>query len=66
VRELELIRLYGSRVLAITLNTSRLTMSEARIFQEKIAQETGLPVILPLEDGMDRLSDIVKAYITNQ
>jgi len=63
-RELELIRLYGSRVLAITLNTSKLTMTEARIFQEKITRETGLPVILPLEDGMGELSDIVKAYIT--
>ena len=65
-RELELIRLYGSRVLAITLNTSKLTTDEARMFRQKIAQETGLPVILPLEDGMDELSDIVKAYITRQ
>ncbi|HVV03958.1 MAG TPA: DUF1611 domain-containing protein [Puia sp.] len=65
-RELELIRLYDSRVLAITLNTSKLTLTEARIFQKKIALETGLPVILPLEDGMDGLSDIVKAYITRQ
>jgi uncharacterized NAD-dependent epimerase/dehydratase family protein len=66
VRELELIRLYGGRVLAITLNTSRLTTDEARMFRQKIAQETGLPVILPLEDGMDELSDIVKTYITRQ
>jgi len=65
-RELELIRLYGSRVLAITLNTSKLTTDEARMFRQKIAQETELPVILPLEDGMDELSDIVKAYITRQ
>ncbi|HVU58855.1 MAG TPA: DUF1611 domain-containing protein [Puia sp.] len=65
-RELELIRLYGSRVLAITLNTAKLSVSEARIYQEKIAQETGLPVILPLEDGVDRLSDIVKEYISKK
>jgi len=63
MRELELIRLYGSKVLAITLNTSKLSRTEARIFQEKIGQETGLPVILPLEDGVDELSAIVKAYI---
>jgi uncharacterized NAD-dependent epimerase/dehydratase family protein len=62
-RELELIRLYGARVLAITLNTARLTIDEARVFQEKIARESGLPVVLPLEDGMDRLSEIVKEYI---
>jgi len=66
MRELELIRLYGSRVLAITLNTSKLATGEARVFQQKIAQETRLPVILPLEDGMDELSDIVKTYITRQ
>jgi len=62
-RELQMIRLYGSQVLAITLNTSGLSATEARIFQEKIGQETGLPVILPLEDGMERLSEIVKTYI---
>jgi uncharacterized NAD-dependent epimerase/dehydratase family protein len=65
-RELELIRLYGSQVLAITLNTSNLNPTEARIFQKKIGQETGLPVILPLEDGMHGLSDIVKTYIATQ
>lgn len=65
-RELELIRLYGTQVLAITLNTSNLTVAEARIFQEKIARETELPVILPLEDGMDGLSEVVKTYITSK
>jgi uncharacterized NAD-dependent epimerase/dehydratase family protein len=62
-RELELIRLYGSRVLAITLNTGKLTAEEARGHQERLENEFGLPVILPLEDGMHRLSGIVQEYV---
>jgi uncharacterized NAD-dependent epimerase/dehydratase family protein len=62
-RELELIRLYGSRVLAITLNTAKLTAEEARRHQERLEKEFGLPVILPLEDGMSRLSGIVGEYV---
>jgi len=63
-RELELIRLYGSHVLAITLNTAKLTAEEARTHREKLEKEFSLPVILPLEDGMDRLSGIVQEYVT--
>jgi uncharacterized NAD-dependent epimerase/dehydratase family protein len=62
LRELELIRLYGSRVLAITLNTAKLSPEEARAYQVQYEKEYGLPVILPLEEGMDRLSGIVQEY----
>jgi len=61
-RELELIRLYGPRVLAITLNTAKLSPEEARAYQAQYEKEYGLPVILPFEEGMDRLSGIVQEY----
>ena len=64
-RELDLINLYGAKVLAITLNTSKLTIEEARDWQKRLEAAHGLPVILPLEDGMQRLSGIVSDYITN-
>lgn len=64
LRELELIRLYGSRVLAITLNTAGLTPEKARGCREELEKEYGIPVILPLEEGMDRLSGIVQDHIT--
>ncbi len=63
-RELDLIRLYGSRVLAITLNTAKLSPEEARSWKAQYEKEYGLPVILPLEEGMDRLSGIVQEYVT--
>jgi uncharacterized NAD-dependent epimerase/dehydratase family protein len=63
IRELELIRLYGSRVLAITLNTEDLTLEEAQSYKAQYEKEYGLPVILPLEEGMSRLSDVVQEYI---
>jgi uncharacterized NAD-dependent epimerase/dehydratase family protein len=64
-RELELIRLYGSRVLAITLNTAKISLAEARAYREQLEKEHGLPVILPLEEGMERLSGIVREYVSN-
>jgi uncharacterized NAD-dependent epimerase/dehydratase family protein len=60
-----LIRLYGSRVLAVTLNTAKLSLAEARACQQQLEKEYGLPVILPLEDGMERLSGIVQEYVHN-
>ena len=62
-REIELIRLYGSRVLAITLNTTGLDIDEARAYKVQYEKKFGLPVILPLEEGVGRLVDVVKEYI---
>ena len=65
-RELELIRLYGSQVLAITLNTDKLTLEEAQAYKAQYEKEYGLPVVLPLEEGMDRLSGVIQEYVTTE
>ena len=62
-RDLELIRLYGSCVIAITLNTSRLSLEEALAYKAQYEKEFGLPVILPLEEGVDVLAGVVKEYV---
>ena len=57
--EVELVRLLGSRVLAITLSHEGLASTEAHQARDRIGRETGLPTFLPLMDGVDDLADLV-------
>ncbi len=57
--EVELIRLYGAKVIAITLNTLGLTGEESKAWQQKYGTELKLPVIRPLEEGVQRIVDLV-------
>jgi uncharacterized NAD-dependent epimerase/dehydratase family protein len=59
--ELQLINLYGSKTVAITLNTSGLTPEQADAFQSKYQQEYGVLTIQPLKDGV---TEIVKAIVS--
>ncbi|HWB26811.1 MAG TPA: DUF1611 domain-containing protein [Chitinophagaceae bacterium] len=62
-REIGLIQLYGSKVLAIALNTEHLTIEEALAYKEKYRQQFGIPVVLPLEEGGAELAGIIKNYV---
>jgi len=57
--EVELVRLMGSRVLAITLSQEGLEPAAAQQARDRIGRETGLPTFLPLLDGMDDLAELV-------
>ena len=61
--ELELIRLYGSQTLALTLNGSELTKSELQAEQKNLEKRLGLPVVCPKEEGMGRLVLVVKEFL---
>ena len=61
--EVELIRAYGSEVIALTLNTQRLSLNEARRHQRQLQQELELPVLLPMEDGLDKLVKLIRGLI---
>jgi uncharacterized NAD-dependent epimerase/dehydratase family protein len=61
--EIELIKMYGSEVIAVTLNTTDLTPEEAREHQRKLRTELGIPVVLPLEDGVGEIVEVVKKKI---
>jgi uncharacterized NAD-dependent epimerase/dehydratase family protein len=61
--EIELIRIYGAPTVAITLNTAKLTEQQAREYASEKEKELGIPVVLPLEDGVDRLVAIFKDMI---
>jgi uncharacterized NAD-dependent epimerase/dehydratase family protein len=53
--EIELIRLYGSKVIAVALNTELCSEEEASAFQQQYEQKLGIPVILPLKEGCARI-----------
>lgn len=62
-REIQLIQLYGAKVLAITINTEHLSRDEAFKYKVQYEAEFGIPAILPLEeDGPQQLAAVVKQY----
>ncbi|MFB9862611.1 DUF1611 domain-containing protein [Rufibacter immobilis] len=64
--EIQLIELYGAKVLALTLNTAGLTLEQAREYQRQYQEELGLPVVLPLEDGVEPIIDLVKEIVNKE
>ncbi len=61
--EIALIKIYGAPTVAITVNTAKMTEQEAREYAAQKEKELGIPIILPLEDGVDRLVAVFKDMI---
>lgn len=64
--EIALISMYGAPTIALTLNTAKMTSDEARKYAQNYEQSLGIPVVLPLEDGLDRLVPVLKQLIEKQ
>jgi uncharacterized NAD-dependent epimerase/dehydratase family protein len=64
--EVKLIELYGADVLAVTLNGERVTAAQLEESQRALQGELGLPVIRPLEEGLDGLMPVVRRYLQEQ
>jgi len=64
--ELELIRLYGARTLAITLNGRDASDAEVIAFQQRSGAVHGVPVVRPLEEGLGALLPVVRRYLADQ
>ena len=62
-QEIALIGMYGAPTVALTLNTYKMTLPEAREYAVKYERELCIPVVLPLEDGVDRLVPIFRDMI---
>ncbi|MBT32058.1 MAG: hypothetical protein CMO01_20555 [Thalassobius sp.] len=58
--EIALIKMYGVKTLAITLNTYGLAPNEIKEVQKEYAERTGIPVILPLQEGVDEITELLK------
>ena len=64
--ELALIRMYGSEPLGLALNTQNLSRAEAQAWQTRYTRELGLPVVLPIEEGVEGLLPNIQALIRSQ
>ena len=61
-QEIELISLLGAEVLAVTLNEEGIE-GEAENVRRSLAQELGIPVVLPLRGGMEEVVAAIKSRI---
>lgn len=64
--EISLVGMYGSRVLAVALNTEDCTQQEALELQRSYEEKLGIPVILPLSEGCQRIVPMLKALLPDQ
>lgn len=61
--EIELIKLLGSKTLAVTLNSYNMTTEEIGKYQKELQEKIQIPVIRPLEDGVSSLIETIKTQI---
>jgi uncharacterized NAD-dependent epimerase/dehydratase family protein len=61
--EIALITMYGASTVAVTINTSQMAASEAKLYAEEQERELGIPVVLPLEEGVERLVPVFSRLI---
>jgi uncharacterized NAD-dependent epimerase/dehydratase family protein len=61
--EMELVKFYGSKVIAIVLNTQDCTKDEAFAFQKEYQARLGIPVLLPIEEGVEPIIPFIKELL---
>ena len=61
--EIELIAMYGSKVIALALNTELCTDEEAVAFQKQYEAELNIPVLLPIQEGVEKLMPVIRTLL---
>ena len=61
--EIELIQKLGSKVIAVAVNTEHCTDEEAYAYQKEYTASLGLPVLLPIQEGVAPVIPILKALM---
>lgn len=64
--EIALIAMYGARVLAVTLNSHGLSAAALAAECERLEAELGIPVIRPLEDGVEALVQVIRDFMAEE
>ena len=64
--EIELIRMYGAKILAVTLNGWDSDERQLIAHQKELAKKVDCPVIRPLEEGVEILLPIIRDFIIEQ
>lgn len=60
-KEIELVNAYGKEVLGATLNTFKVCLDDAKRFRDDYENELGIPVALPIEEGVERILPPIEA-----
>lgn len=61
--EIEIIQKLGSKVIAVAVNTEHCSDEEAYAFQKEFTASLGLPVLLPIQEGVAPVIPILKALM---
>lgn len=61
--EIKLIGIYGAPTVALTINTAKMKEADARHYAVEAEKKLQIPVILPLEDGVETLVPLFAAMI---
>lgn len=64
--EIDLIARYGARTLGVALNEERLAHGAAHGLQAHLEGELGLPVALPLQEGVNRLVPAIRGHLRGE
>jgi uncharacterized NAD-dependent epimerase/dehydratase family protein len=59
--EMEIIEKLGSKVIALAMNTELCTEEEAYALQAQFEKSTGLTVLLPIQEGVDKIIPVLKS-----
>jgi uncharacterized NAD-dependent epimerase/dehydratase family protein len=59
--EIEIIEKLGSKVIALAMNTELCTDEEAYALQAQFEKSTGLTVLLPIQEGVDKIIPVLKS-----
>ena len=63
--EMEIIEKFGSKVIALAMNTEGCTNEEALALKAEYEQKLNLPVLAPLQKGVDELIPVLQKIITD-
>jgi len=64
--EIDLIRAYGSEVIAITLNGEHMTLEALQNYRDALRAKLGIPVVLPMEEGVGGLLPVIKEFMAKK
>lgn len=61
--EIEIIEKFNANVIALVLNTEHCDIEDAKYFQNKYSKELSIPVLLPMEEGLNKLLPVVQDLV---
>jgi uncharacterized NAD-dependent epimerase/dehydratase family protein len=60
--EIDIISKFGATVIAVAINTRGCTKEEALAYQKEYECKLNIPVLLPVEEGVDKILPIIKSF----